>query len=135
MNEGYIYIANNIFPTLLAISEDEQQHGLMGQAWPPPIMTFVYASPRVNKFWMKNTPSPLDIIFCHRGEVSQICIGEPYSTAMIGDNKYSDLVIEFPHGTAQSSGIKLGYHVGVVKPTPEELKKIIAEKSRGIVKF
>jgi uncharacterized membrane protein (UPF0127 family) len=135
MNSGYIYIANNIFPTLLAISEDEQQVGLMGQDWPPPIMTFVYGSPKVNKFWMKNTPSPLDIIFCCAGEISQICVGEPFSTAIIGEDTPSDLVIEVPHGTVVASGIRLGHHVGLVKPGADELKKIIAEKRRGIVKF
>lgn len=133
MNEGYIYISNNIFPTLLAISEKEQQYGLMGQTWPPPVMTFIYSSPKVNKFWMHNTPSPLDIIFCSKGEVSQICLGEPYSTAIIGDDKFSDLVIELPRGTVVSSGISLGHHVGVVKPTDEELKKLIIEKRRAII--
>lgn len=123
MNKGYIYINNNIFDTLLAVSEEEQQRGLMGQAWPPPVMTFVYSSPRVNKFWMKDTPSPLDIIFCSKGKVSQICLGEPYSTSVIGDNKFSDLVIELPHGTVIASGIKLGHHVGIVEPTREYLKK------------
>lgn len=133
MNSGYIYISDNIFSTLLAISEEEQQRGLMGQVWPPPVMTFVYSSPKVNKFWMKNTPSPLDIVFCSKGQVSQICLGEPYSTSIIGDDRFSDLVIEFPHGTVASSGIKLGHHVGVVKPTKDELKKIIVEKSRVIL--
>jgi len=133
MNNGYIYISNNIFPTLLAISEMEQQRGLMEQVWPPPIMTFVYSSPRVNKFWMKNTPSPLDIIFCSNGQVSQICLGEPYSTSIIGDDRFSDLVIEFPRGTVVSSDIKLGHHVGVVKPTIAELKKLIVEKSGAIL--
>lgn len=129
MNKGYIYIDNNIFPTLLAVSEEEQQRGLMEQSWPPPVMTFVYSSPRVNKFWMKNTPSPLDIIFCSKGKVSQICLGEPYSTSVIGDNKFSDLVVELPYGTVITSGIKLGHQVGVVTPTSDELKKIIVEKS------
>jgi uncharacterized protein len=133
MNSGYIYISDNIFSTLLAISEKEQQYGLMGQVWPPPVMTFVYNSPRVNKFWMKNTPSPLDIVFCSKGRVSQICLGEPYSTSIIGDDKFSDLVIEFPYGTVLSSGIKLGHHVGVVSPNSDELKKIIIEKSRVIL--
>lgn len=133
MNNGYIYISNNIFSTLLAISEREQQIGLMGQVWPPPVMTFVYSSPRVNKFWMKNTPSPLDIIFCSNGEVSQICFGEPHSTSIIGDDKVSDLVIEFPRGTVVSSGIKLGHYVGVVQPTTAELKKLIVEKSGTIL--
>ncbi len=135
MESGYIYINNNVFPTLLAISEQEQAQGLMGQEWPPPVMSFVYSSPKYNKFWMKNTPSPLDIVFCHNGLVTQICRGEPFSTAMIGDDRLSDLIVEFPHGTVFASGIKLGHKVGLVKPTPEELKKIIAEKYQEIVKI
>jgi uncharacterized protein len=135
MENGYIHIANNIFPTLLAISYEEQAQGLMGQAWPPPVMSFIYARAQVNRFWMKSTPSPLDILFCRNGQVKQICFGEPHSTAMIGDHQLSDLVIELPFGTAASSGIKLGHSVGLVKPTHEELKKIIAEKYLGIVKI
>jgi uncharacterized protein len=123
MNSGYVYIGDNVFSTLLAVSEHEQTIGLMGQAWPPPVMTFVYDSPKVSKFWMKNTPSPLDIIFCHAGKVSQICVGEPYSTAMIGDDRFSDLVIELPHGTVESWGIKIGHSVGVVDPPTFNLKK------------
>lgn len=134
MEEGYIHIANNIFPTLLAISEDEQTKGLMFEAWPPPIMSFVYAMPKVNVFWMKNTPSPLDIVFCCNGKVSQICKGEPHSTSLIGDYTHSDLVVEFPYGTIACSGIKLGHSVGLIKPSPAELKKIIAEKCHGIIK-
>lgn len=135
MENGYIYIHNNIFPTLLAISEKEQEQGLMGQKWPPPIMSFIYREARINKFWMKNTPSPLDIVFCHNGKVSQICRGEPNSTSVIGDNNFSDLIIEFPLGTMAESNIKLGHSVGLVKPTKEELKKIIAEKYDEFVKF
>jgi uncharacterized membrane protein (UPF0127 family) len=135
MENGYIYISNNIFPTLLAISETEQQRGLMGQEWPPPTMSFIYTEPRINKFWMCQTPSPLDIVFCHQGKVSQLHIGQPFSTAMIGDNKFSDLIVEFPRGTVEENQIKIGHSVGIVKPTPEELRKIIAEKYHIIVKF
>lgn len=135
MEQGYIYVASNVFPTLLAISTSEQAQGLMGKVWPPPVMSFIYTTSGVNKFWMKNTPSPLDIVFCHRGEIVQICKGEPHSTALIGANNLSDLVIEFPYGTVASSGIKLGHSVGLVKPTVDELKKIIAEKYHGIVKI
>ena len=135
MEQGYIYISSNIFPTLLAISEEEQERGLMHEEWPPPIMSFVYEGPRVNKFWMKNTPSPLDIVFCNDGRVTQICYGEPHSTRMIGDDRYSDLIIEFPHGTVTTTGIKLGHSVGLVKPTPGELQKIIAEKRRSFIKI
>lgn len=134
MEQGYVYINNNIFPTLLAISIEEQAHGLMYQEWPPPVMSFVYDSPRVNRFWMKNTPSPLDIIFCHGGKVTEICYGEPHSTSVVG-TQLSDLVIELPHGTANSVEIKVGQAVGLVSPTLSQLRKIIAEKSRQFVKF
>lgn len=132
MEQGYIYIHNNVFPTLLAISSDEQSKGLMYEEWPPPVMSFVYATPQINKFWMKNTPSPLDIVFCHNGKVSQICQGEPHSTRIVGADKYSDLVIEFPLGTVYSSGIKVGHSVGLVKPTIAELKKIIYSNTRNL---
>jgi len=135
MESGYIYIHNNVFPTLLAISAEEQQRGLMFEEWPPPVMSFIYAEPRVNKFWMKNTPSPLDIVFCCEGKVSQLCYGEPHSTTMIGDNQFSDLIIELPHGTVDSSEIKIGQSVGLVRPTPTELRKILAEKYHLFVKY
>jgi uncharacterized protein len=135
MEQGYIYIHNNIFPTLLAISAEEQQQGLMFQEPPVPVMTFVYGSPSINRFWMKNTPSPLDIVFCHQGKVSEICYGEPHSTNMIGSYTLSDLVVELPHGTTDSAKIKIGHTVGLVKPTPDELHKIIAEKYHVFVKF
>lgn len=106
----------------------------MYQEWPPPVMAFVYDSPRVNRFWMKNTPSPLDIVFCHNGKVAEICYGEPHSTSVIG-SQMSDLVIELPHGTVDSVEIKVGQAVGLVAPTLSQLKKIIAEKSPHFVKF
>jgi uncharacterized protein len=129
MKNGFISIQNNIFPTLLALSEEEQTRGLMEQVWPPPIMSFVYSYPRVNKFWMKNTPSPLDIVFCNNGKVTQIHKGVPYSTDVIGDNSFSDLIIEYPYGTVEQSGIKIGHKVDLFMPTREEIIKIISSKN------
>lgn len=123
MNNGVIYIGNNLFETLFAVSNKEQEVGLMYINPPVPNMTFIYDKPQINKFWMKNTKAALDIIFCSKGKVSQICLGEPYSTSIIGDDKFSDLVIELPHGTVITSGIKLGHQVGVVEPTGRYLKK------------
>ena len=128
MREGYIYVNTFVFPTLLALSEQEQQQGLMGVEYPPPVMSFVYSSPRINRFWMSNTPAPLDIVFCCNGEITQIHKGNPYSTKTIGNDTYSDLIIEFPFGTVMSSDIKLGHKVGIIKPTKLELKKIIAQR-------
>jgi uncharacterized membrane protein (UPF0127 family) len=135
MESGYIHIYDSVFPTFLAISSEEQSQGLMFQEWPPPVMSFIYAEPRVNKFWMKNTPSPLDIVFCHNGKVTQLCYGEPHSTSVIGGDSFSDLIIELPHGTVDTVGIKIGHAVGLVKPTVNELRKIIAEKYPHFVKF
>ena len=126
MKSGIIYIHNSVYETLLAISNDEQQSGLMYIDPPVPTMTFVYNKPQINKFWMKVTKVPLDIIFCNVSKVSEICFGEPYSTRVIGSNLLSDLVIELPHGTVDSTKIKIGHSVGLVKPTFTELKKIIS---------
>lgn len=115
MREGYIYLGDNVFSSLLAISEEEQARGLMYVEPPTPVMSFVYDNPKVSKFWMKSTPSPLDIIFCHAGKISQICYGEPYSTRMIGSEKISDLVIELPHGTVDTLGLKIGQIAGLLK--------------------
>lgn len=133
MEHGFVQIHKDIFPTLFAISAEEQAIGLMEQPWPPPIMSFIYLRPTYNKFWMKNTPSPLDIVFCCDGRIQEICKGEPHSTAMISTG-VSDLVIEFPYGTISKSNIKIGHQVNLVKPTFEELKTIIAEKYHGIIK-
>lgn len=110
-----IKLGNNSFDTLLAITSEEQEKGLMYVEYPPPVMTFVYSSPRINRFWMKNTPSPLDVVFCLDGKISQICYGEPYSTEVIGKFEYSDLVVELPFGTCKKLGISVGDQVELKK--------------------
>lgn len=127
MNSGYVSVDDSIFETLFAISMEEQQQGLMFLK-NPPIMTFVYAYPCVNKYWMKNCPVDLDIVFCHKNKVSQIYRGEPFSTKSIGNDSFSDLVIEFPYGTAKSSNIKIGSPVEIIEPTINEIRKIIASE-------
>jgi len=128
MKTGYVCIENNIFQTLLALSESEQTKGLMYQSWPPPIMSFIYDSAKPMHFWMKNTPSPLDIVFCNNGTITQICKGEPYSTNLIGNGSLTDLVIEFPYGTMNDLNIKTGCKIELFNPSHKELKKIIAKK-------
>jgi uncharacterized membrane protein (UPF0127 family) len=104
-----IKIGNTEFPTLLAITPEEQERGLMHhKEWPPPVVSFVYGSPRINHFWMNHTPLPLDIIFTCNGKITSICSGIPYSTALIGPNTPSDLVIELPAGSAKEHNIKIG---------------------------
>jgi uncharacterized membrane protein (UPF0127 family) len=116
MISGTIHIDNNIFESLFALSDLEQMNGLMYCEADHPIMSFIYKYPKINKFWMKNVPVPLDIVFCCNGEVNQICYGKPLSTVSIGNDYYSDLVIELPVGMVEKSQIKLGHKANIIKP-------------------
>jgi hypothetical protein len=128
MNSGVICVGNNLFEALLAISAQEQERGLMYVNPPVPNMAFIYETPQINKFWMRDTPSPLDIIFCNAGKITQICYGEPHSTAIIGANEFSDMVVEFPYGTVSDAKIKVSQDISLLSPERSELKKIFAQK-------
>lgn len=119
---AYVKIGGHEFKSFVATSVEEQAVGLMNQPWPPPVMSFVYASPRINQFWMKNTPSPLDIVFALKGEVVAIKKGEPFSTQLIGDYNFSDLVIELPYGTCNKLGISAGDKVSFVNSSEDFVK-------------
>jgi uncharacterized membrane protein (UPF0127 family) len=106
-----IHIGGHEFQTLVAVTPEEQERGLMFQKWPPPVMTFPYYKSAIRKFWMKNTLSPLDIVFCNNNRVVSICYGEPMSTRQIGPDIPVDLVIELPHGTVGKCGICVGDEV------------------------
>jgi uncharacterized membrane protein (UPF0127 family) len=104
---SFVSVGEYTFPVLVAISEDEQNKGLMEVSWPPPVMAFIYAKPQVNKFWMKNTIVPLDIVFCRNNRVINIKRGSPLSELPIGDDVLTDLVVEFPRGSVEQFGIEI----------------------------
>jgi uncharacterized membrane protein (UPF0127 family) len=74
---------------------------------------------------MKNTQTPLDIVFCRTNHVVGIFKGEPFSTKLIGPDEPSDLVVELPAGTAASLGLSVGDYVSFspTKVTAERHKK------------
>jgi uncharacterized membrane protein (UPF0127 family) len=113
MKSSTLVIKGINVPTLLAVSESEQQMGLMYCHNLPPSMSFVYDSPKINKFWMKNTPKELDIVFCKSGRVIHIAKGSPFSTTTIGPDFPTDLVVEFPYGTCSQLGVKEGDEVSL----------------------
>jgi hypothetical protein len=125
-----VILGNNEFEAVLAVTEQEQSKGLMGVPWPPPVMAFPYNNAGIRKFWMHNTPSPLDIIFCCAGKVIAIVAGEPLSTRNVGPDEPCDLVVEMPRGTAQSHGITVGTPVKVTKSIISVAKSI----EQGILK-
>ena len=96
------------FKAVAAITPLEQSYGLMYHKWPPPVMFFPYKDASVRKFWMKNTVSPLDIVFCRDNKIISIVAGDPLSTAMIGPNEPCDLVVEFPKGTVEENNFCIG---------------------------
>lgn len=106
------YRLNNV---LLAQTPQEQENGLMYCSSPAPVMAFPYRRPQINKFWMKNTISPLDIVFSLRGKITGIFKGEPYSTASIGSDIPSDLIVEMQHGTCEHLGIRVGDPVFLIQ--------------------
>lgn len=108
MKTGFIHIADMVLETYIAASMEEQMKGLMHVKPPCPNMAFPYNRPQINKFWMKDTPSPLDIVFCNDNMIVDICYGEPYSTKSIGKDIYSNLVLEFPYGTVKKFHLKIG---------------------------
>lgn len=120
-----ISIKGQIFPTLVAVTEQEQRQGLMYRKWPLPIMTFPYRTAAPRRFWMQNTTSPLDIVFCKANRVIGIFQGEPMSTKLIGPDEPSDLVIELPVGTAGRLGLETGDYVGFA-PTKETLARLVS---------
>lgn len=120
--DDLISINGQSFPTLVAVTPEEHQKGLMFQSWPPPIMVFPYRSASYRKFWMKNTVSPLDIVFCNANRVVGICKGTPLSTELVGPNTASDMVVELPAGTVERLGLGVGDYVGFA-PTKETLAR------------
>lgn len=120
-----LFIGENIFNVLVAISDEEQRKGLMFREWPPPVMVFPYKTAEVRKFWMKNTISPLDIVFCNNNCIIDICKGEAMSTCLVGPNKPVNFVVELPYGTVQKLGIKIGQTIKF-RRSAETIKKLFS---------
>jgi uncharacterized membrane protein (UPF0127 family) len=117
-----IIINGHIIETQVAITSEEQARGLMFQKDPKPLI-FVYATPCYNTFWMRDTPSALDILFCLAHKIVHIARGEPMSTALISAPGPSDLIVELPAGHVKALGIKVG-DVLKTNLAPSTLKKL-----------
>jgi len=127
----YVKIANNSFPVIMAITSSEQERGLMFQPWPPPAMAFFYAEPRINQFWMKDTISALDIIFCLKNKIVAIRSGEPNSLRVIGSDVISDLVVEFPAGICANYSLVEGMHISLELDDSSKMKIFAANTLHG----
>ncbi|WP_088892780.1 DUF192 domain-containing protein [Leptolyngbya ohadii] len=97
----------------------EQAMGLMFR---PPLpddrgMLFSFDVPRPLWFWMKNTPSPLDMVFMLNGEVKAIAPNSPPCTAdpcpTYGTMADVNQVIELRAGRAAELGLEVGDRVEI----------------------
>lgn len=122
-----LYINKQSFIVSSAVTEAEQMRGLMFAIPPFEPMIFVYAQPKINKFWMQNVIAPLDIVFCLNNKISNVCHGQPNSTSLIGNDELSDLVIELPYGTCEKMGIKKGDDV-YVNLSKNTMIKVFSQK-------
>jgi uncharacterized membrane protein (UPF0127 family) len=75
-------------------------------------MLFGFELPRVPRFWMKNVPINLDMVFLYRGEVKAIISDAPPCTSnpcpIYGTDNLIDRVIELRGGRAAELGLKEG---------------------------
>ncbi len=103
----------------VARTPEQQEVGLMNR---PPLaddrgMLFLFEPPRPVIFWMKNTPSPLDMVFLLNGEVKAIaadahpCAADPCPT--YSSNDAVNQVIELRSGRAEELGLKVGDRLSI----------------------
>jgi uncharacterized protein len=105
----------------VARTPQEQSKGLMHR---PPLpddrgMLFLFNPPRPVQFWMKNTPSPLDMVFLRDGEVQAIvenalpCAADPCPTYGPDRSVAIDQVIELRSGRAAELGLTAGDRITI----------------------
>ena len=99
------------FDIEIADTSERRARGLMFRTDLPDDrgMLFVFDQTQPVGFWMKNTPSPLDLVFIGEdGRVIDILPGEPFSTASIAPDGTSRFVLELNRGTSGRVGLEAG---------------------------
>lgn len=96
----------------VVVTEAEQQRGLMGRRdlGPDDGMVFVYPLPQQMSFWMKNTPTPLDIgFFKQDGTLGEIYPMYPFDETPVrsAGSDYT-LALEVNQGWFARQGLKPG---------------------------
>jgi len=118
MATARISIAGRPFEVWVADDPDEQALGLMHvgaeELMPTPDgairgMLFIYPSDRRLSFWMKNTPTALDIAFIQGdGKIVNITTMQPFDTSTHSSGLPATYALEVLAGTFASLGIEEG---------------------------
>jgi len=115
---------SHVFQVEVAKSAEEQERGLMFRTNIPKNEGMIFApypagggAPREANFWMKNTPSPLDIIFIRPdGTIARIAENAvPFSETPIPSGEPVGAVLEINGGRASELGIAEGDTVSWAK--------------------
>jgi uncharacterized membrane protein (UPF0127 family) len=106
--------ASQVIQLEVASTPDQQEKGLMYRPALPDNrgMLFPFNPPRPVRFWMENTPEPLDIVFLLNGQVKAVVANAPPCTRQpcptYGPGTDVDQVIELRSGRAAELGLKVG---------------------------
>jgi uncharacterized protein len=112
----------------VARTQEQQQMGLMYRPALPDNrgMLFIFSNAQPVKFWMKNVPVALDMVFLHKGTVKYIqasapgCNREPCAT--YGPNVLIDQVIELRSGRAKELGLQKENQIKIDFLTPKAIQ-------------
>lgn len=112
-----------------AVTPAEMQRGLMGRAFigADEGMVFLYEKPQRMSFWMRNTPSPLDIGFFRAdGTLGEVYPLYPYDeTTVASAGEDYTLALEMNQGWFAKNGVKPGAKL--------DLKEVAAAlRARGV---
>jgi uncharacterized protein len=115
------------FQVEIAATAEKRERGLMYRRELPPDhgMLFIFPAERVNSFWMKNTPIPLDMIFISRERKIVGIVHEtvPFSLAGRSVTVPSQYVLEINGGLSRRYGFKAGDAVRFDDVTPETVRE------------
>lgn len=100
------------FQVEIAATPEKREVGLMYRRELPPNhgMLFLFPSEKINSFWMKNTPIPLDMIFISRDRRIVGIVHEtvPFSLDGRSVSVPSQYVLEINGGLSRRYGFKAG---------------------------
>jgi len=103
------------FKVWMATTDERREQGLMYVRQLPPDrgMLFVFDTPQLLNFWMKNTRIPLDLLFiAGDGKVIRIAENaEPESLAVISSMGAALAVLELAGGSAARLGLRPGARI------------------------
>ena len=111
----------------IAATPEKREVGLMYRRELPPNhgMLFIFPAERINSFWMKNTPIPLDMIFISRERKIVGIVHETVPFSLDGRSVPvpSRYVLEINGGLSRQYGFKAGDVVRFYNVAPETVRE------------